>query len=191
MAEYRVVWRMVAGTTIVVALTGALLDGPVGRVVAVTSVMAGFGALMGLCLKSELAQVRHPVLGGAAVFAIVSLLPGLQVLVGPWALVWVVVLLMASPPLVGLVGEGLRRRHPVSDPEIAALARPDEALRRQWVESARQLARATTVPEVLLLVQAREQILDDILTSTGGLLPDYVWAAAGGRLGPDGSVRDT
>jgi urease accessory protein UreE len=84
----------------------------------------------------------------------------------------------------------MRGRLLPSQEELAVMAPQQEALRLQWDESTRQLNRASTGRERVLVLSLREQILDDIARQTDGALPDYVWESTcdpGGRRSSAGA----
>lgn len=185
MTIHRVVWGCAVVATVAIGLAGTLLAVPLEAVVAVGLMLVVFGALMGYAFKDELPRVRHPILIGAALFTGPGLYPGLAELLGPAAVGLVALLAVLSPPVVSLTVRRLRGRLLPSETECAAMAPPEQALRLQWVESTRQLERAATLDEQLLVVQAREQILDDLVERSNGVLPDYVWRPASRDGGPD------
>ncbi|WP_432479292.1 hypothetical protein [Nocardioides sp. GXQ0305] len=168
------------GVVVLVAVAGTLVAVPLGGAVGIGLFLGVFGGAMGLAFRSDLPRVRHPVLAGAAVCAAPALYPGLSEAVGHGAALAVVAaLVLTCPWLHRRAARGLRRLVPPRSVGSGATAPPDRALRLQWDESTRQLERASTVGERLLLVRVREQILDDLVAASGGVLPGDVWAGAG------------
>jgi hypothetical protein len=145
---------------------------------------------MGLALKQDLLPgIKHPILGGAALFVAPLLYPGLSQVLGPAAIGAIAALVLTSPWIVSFIGSRLRGRVLPSQTEVAGMAAPDEALRLQWMESTRQLERASTPRQRLLVVHLREQILNDLVERSGGALPDFVWSSVRGHGGPDRSAH--
>jgi hypothetical protein len=184
MRTYRSVWRVVVTVVALVAVVATALTMPPGLFLAVAVAMGLFGGLIAVSFQEDLADVRHPVVKGVVLAVAVTLIPGFSRLLGPAAATAAVVLVLAAPWLVEKVLDRVRRRSGPTRLTRAGLAEPDEALRRQWVESTRQLAQATTVAERMIVVQVREQILDDVAARHGGWLPPYVWPL------PDAQSRD-
>lgn len=189
MKGYRRVWYAAATVTVGVALVGTLLTVPIASLVGLGMLLATFGGAMGLTYKPELPEIRHPVLLGAGLFTLPALYPGLTHLVGVAALALVAVLVATSPWVWPRLVQWMRGRVLPTEDESAVLASPHDALRRQWEESTRQLARAPTVHDQLLLVMLREEILEDMISDGDGALPDYVWVGTSDRGGPETSTR--
>jgi hypothetical protein len=175
MRTYRLVWRVIVTVVALVAVLATALTMPPGLFLAVALAMGLFGGLIAVSFQEDLADVRHPVVKGVVLAVSVTLLPGLSRLLGPAAAVAAVTVVLAAPWVVQKVLQRLRRRSGPTRIARAGLAEPDEALRRQWVESSRQLALATTPAERMVVVRVREQILDDVAARHGGWLPPYVW----------------
>lgn len=177
MGAHRIIWFTAAGSTALLALAGARTWMPIGAAVAMVLMTAGFGAAMGVVFKDDLPHIAHPVLGAAVLFATPTLYPGLAESVGEvTALAGGAVLLAGAPGVVDLERRWLRGRLLPSQAELAVMADPDDALRRQWMESTHLLQAASTRAELRLVLRLREQILDDLAQRSGGVLPDYVWA---------------
>ena len=116
--------------------------------------------------RDDLEHVKHPVLKGAALAVVPTLVPGLSQVAGPAGTATAAVVALASPWLVSRV---LRSVQPWLLPSRlvqAGMADEDEALRRQWAESTRQLRRAGTVADRLVVVQVR-RLVHDPLIDTG------------------------
>lgn len=182
MRTYRRLWRTTAGATALLAVGGSLVAIPATMFLAIVFTTVTFGALLALVFKEDLVGVRHPAVAGAVLATAPVLCPGLEYLLGPAAFGLAAVLVLASPSVVRRADPWLRRWLLPSRLEQAGMADPDEGLRRQWVESTRQLAEATSVADRMLVVQARRQILDDLTERTGGELPAFVWATPDGKV---------
>lgn len=181
MSTYRAVWRVVATITVLLAAVATAFTMDLGVVFAAVFALAVFGSLIALTMRDELAHVRYPVPKGAALAAVPALVPGLSQVAGPAGTATAVVVAVASP---WVVTRALRRVRPWLLPSLlvqAAMADEDDALRRQWAESTRQLQRATTVGERMVVVGVRQQILDDVAARSGGPLPSFVWESSHGR----------
>ena len=172
MRAYRIGWHVVNGAVCLLALVGTALAVQPVLFLAIGATLAMLGALLGVAFQEELKDVRHPVLTGAALATTPALLPGLTEVLGGATLAVTAVLVLTSP---WVVGQAVRRLQPWLQPARivqAGMAEPDEALRRQWVESTRLLGEATTsLAERMVVVQARQQILDDLAARNGGRLP--------------------
>jgi hypothetical protein len=184
MNAHRVIWRAAALVTVAVALLGTVLTVPLEGVIGMGIMLAIFGGSLGLTYRPDLPDVKHPVLAGAVLFMLPALYPGLAGVLGEAALVLVGLLVLTSPWVTTRLVRWLRGRVLPTADQAAMEASPAEALRLQWEESTRQLARAASVPDQLLLVRLREQILDDVLARNGGVLPTYVWAGTRDLGGP-------
>lgn len=183
MSTYRVLWRVVATITVLLASVATAFTMDLGVIFAVAFALAVFGALIALTLRDDLEHVKHPVLKGAALAVVPTLVPGLSQVAGPAGTATAAVVALASPWVVSRV---LRSVQPWLLPSRlvqAGMADEDEALRRQWAESTRQLRRAATVADRLVVVQVRQQILDDIAVRSGCPLPAFVWESAHGQTG--------
>lgn len=185
MAAWRTAWWAAAGGAAVVGAVFTPVAMGTGHAVPLLVSLSVLGAIMGWAVFGELPGVRHPVRLGIATFTTPFVMPGLLLLLGPataWALVGT--LFVTSPyvqvPIRRLVAE---RQHP-SDIHRAGHASPEEALRRQWLESTRQLRRAPSDADRLLVVDLRAQILDDLVVHNGGHLPPYVWESLRESSGP-------
>jgi hypothetical protein len=189
MTTYRLAWRLAAGASGLAALVGSVVAMRLEMFLAILFTMAMFGGVMGYAFKEDLPEVRHPILGGAVLFTTPTLYPGLSQPLGAAAVGVVAALALTSPFIVAQAGNRLRPRMLPSRVVMAALAGPDEALRRQWMESTRQLDQAATIQGQLLIVQVREQILDDLTDRNGGQLPDYVWDSCDGPGGHRHTAR--
>jgi hypothetical protein len=189
MTSYRILWWIAACALALVGLVGTALTVPLEAALAMGLMLALFGGLMGLSFASDLPRVKHPVLAGAALFTVPGLCPGLSALLGPAGLGALVLLVATCPALVSFVARMLRGRVLPSETERAGMASPEDALRLQWEESTRQLERASSIEERLLVVHAREQILDDVMARSEGELPGYVWSTTTHRGGTDLSAQ--
>ncbi|QBR91799.1 hypothetical protein [Nocardioides euryhalodurans] len=144
--------------------------------------MATFGAVMGLCLRSDLPQVRRPVVGGAVLCLMPLLYAGLGELLGAASFGVVVLLALTSPWAVARITRWMRVPLVPHETHAAATAPLEEALRRQWQESTRLLDAASTPRERLMVVNVRAEILDDVVRSHGSL-PAYLWTTDSGSGG--------
>ena len=184
MTTYRLVWRCVTAAVVVLAMAATVLTVPVSLFLAIAFAFAMFGALFAVAFQDDLKGVRYPVVKGALLGASPALIPGLGHVLGPSAGLVALGLALTTPWAVGQV---VRRVQPLLGPSRvvqAGMAAPDEALRRQWVESSRQLREARTLSERMVVVRVRQQILDDLAARNGGQLPAFVW----GLSGPSGGL---
>ena len=180
MSAHRMIWRTAAGVTALVALIGTRIWMPLGPAVVMVLLTAGLGASMGLTFKDDLPGIEHPVRWAAVLLSAPTLYPGLAALLGEVTALGVAALLVASSPgAVALERRWLRGRLLPTQTELAGMAEPDEALRRQWEESTRLLQAASTPAELRLVLRLREQILDDLAQRSGGVFPAYVWTTPG------------
>ncbi|WP_457208285.1 hypothetical protein [Nocardioides sp. P5_C9_2] len=189
MRAYRIGWHVVNGAVCLLALVGTALAVQPVLFLAIGATLAMLGALMGVAFQEELTSVRHPILTGAALATTPALLPGLATVLGGATLGVTALLVLSSPWVVAWVDRRLRPWLLPARIVQAGMAEPDEALRRQWAESTRQLAKATSLADRLVVVQARQQILDDVAARNGGRLPPFVWTtpeAPGGLDHPFG-----
>jgi hypothetical protein len=192
MSSHRTLWLVAVAGTVGTAVVGSLGAMAWGSALLLGVLLAVFGGVLGLALGPELTgRVGRPVLAGAALAVATALSLGLGHLIGGLPALGVVVALGALSPFVtSRAARWLRGRALPGRTLAAASAPPGEALRLQWKESGRQLAMATTPSELLLIVRVRQQILDDLLERSGGVLPDYVWSTSPGRGGgPDIASR--
>lgn len=185
MRTYRLGWGIATGLTCLLGLAGtALVVQPV-LFLSIGATLAMLGALMAVAFKEELASMRHPVLTCALLATTPALLPGLARLIGS-ATPAVAGLLVLTSPWVVVWADGRLRPWLLPARIVqAGMAAPDDALRRQWAESTRQLANATSVADRLLVVHARQQILDDVAARNGDRLPAFVWTLPESRGGLD------
>lgn len=192
MRTHTVVWRLAVALAVILAVAGTLGALPLAALVGIGSCLALFGAMMGLAFKTDLSRVSHPVRLGAALAIAPGLMPGLVHVLGPAAAgVCGVLLIVTSPRASSWLVSLMRGRVLPSQTQQAGMAPPHDALRRQWEESTRMLDSSTTLRERLLVVNMREQILEDLLEQAGGVLPEYVWAEPRGQHGLGRSGMDT
>lgn len=192
MMTHTLLWRFAVGLTVTVAVAGTLGTFPLVALLAIGACLASFGAMLGLAFKTDLPRVRHPVLGGVALALAPGSMPGLAHVIGPAAAVaWGVLLIVMSPLACGWLISIMRGRVLPSRIQQAGMAPLDDALRRQWETSRGMLDSSATLSERLLVVDLREQILEDLLDQAGGVLPDYVWAAPRGQRGLGRTGMDT
>lgn len=183
MRTCRHVWSAATGAVCLLGLGGTALAAAPILILWTGFALAVFGGLMALTFKEELAGVRHPVLSGAVLATTPALLPGLTRVLGDATAPVLLVLVLTSP---WVVERAERRLRPWLGPARilrAGMAAPDEALRRQWAESTRQLGEATTVGDRLIVVHVRQQILDDVAARYGDRLPAFVWDLPGAKGG--------
>lgn len=142
-------------------------------------VLGAVGALVGYAMGRESRTGRYGALVGGSLAAAPVLVDGLVRLVGPVAAVIVAVAIVGTAPFVTApIARALRSRARTrTDVEDAALASPDEALRRQWLASTGELARARNDRERLEVIEVRAQILNEL--AERGRLPDFVFDQAG------------
>jgi hypothetical protein len=160
---------------------GTILSLGPPRAIATLLTLAVVGGAIGYIIGRELPSSRYAATSGAAIVSAPVLIDGLVELSGAAVAGCVFVLLLCTAPfLVRPALRQLRRRTAGPAPiEEAALASPDEALRLQWRSTTAQLAKARDARERLLVVQLREQILDEILERDGGRLPEFVFDQTG------------
>jgi hypothetical protein len=185
MRAYRIGWHVVNGAVCLLALVGTALAVQPVLFLAIGATLAMLGALLGVAFKEELKDVPHPVLTGAALATTPALLPGLTEVLGAATMAVAGVLVLSSPWVVAWAGRRLRPWLLPARIVQAGMAEPDEALRRQWAESTRQLAKATSLADRMVVVHARQQILDDVASRNGGRLPAFVWTMPEARGGLD------
>jgi hypothetical protein len=185
MGTYRLGWGIATGLTCLLGLIGTALSVQPVLFLSVGATLALLGALMAVAFAEELKGMRHPVLTFAALATTPALLPGLARLIGSATPAVAGVLVLSSPWIVTWADGRLRPWLLPARIVQAGMAAPDEALRRQWAESTRQLAAATSMADTLLVVHAREQILDDVAARNSGRLPGFVWALPEPRGGLD------
>lgn len=186
---HTVLWRLALGLTATLAVAGTLGTFPLVVLLGIGSCFASFGAMTGLAFKTDLPRVRHPVLGGAALALAPCSTPGLAHVLAA-AVAWSVLMIVMSPLVSRWLISILRGRVLPSQIQQAGMAPLDDALRRQWEASTRMLDNSATLSERLLVVDLRDQILEDLLDQAGGVLPDYVWAAPRGQRGLGRSGMD-
>lgn len=187
MRTCRHLWFTAIGVVSVLGLVGTVVAVEPALILWTGFALAVFGALMAVAFKDDLEGVRHPAAWGAVLAMAPALLPGLSRVLGD-ATLFVLVLLVVGSPWVLAWAE--RRLRPWLGPARllrAGLAAPDEALRRQWTESTRQLAEATSVADRMIVVHVRQQILDDLAAEHGGQLPAFVRDLLGADKGLHGS----
>jgi hypothetical protein len=171
---YRLAWRAVTWTTVVLCgLAGPVTFGVVRSVVTL-SAMAGVGALFGYVLRADLPRVRRPVCAGAVMCGAGALVlvgaPGAAHGVGMGVLA---LLVATSPPLVARLAVRLGAGNdPSSCPSLGSsgpdsfavllAACDDDALAAAWYESEARLREATTVEDVARVAGVRQLYLDEL-----------------------------
>ena len=183
MRTCRRLWFTATAAVCLLGLGGTVATVPPTLILWTGFALAMFGGLMAVAFKDDLAGVRHPVLWGALLAVLPTLLPGLSRVLGDATVPVLAVLVVGSPWVVVRMERRLRPRLGPSRMFQAGMAAPDEALRRQWTESTRQLGEATSVADRLIVVHVREQILDDVASRHGGQLPAFVWDLPGTKGG--------
>jgi hypothetical protein len=183
MRTSRRLWFIAAGAACVLGLGGTVATVSPTLLLWTGFALAMFGGLLAVAFKDDLAGVRHPVLWGAALAVLPALLPGLSRALGDATIFVLTALVVGSPWVVARIERRLRPWLGPSRMFQAGMAAPDEALRRQWAESTRQLGEATSVADRLIVVHVREQILDDVAARHGGELPSFVRDSFGARGG--------
>lgn len=146
------------------------------RSVASAIVIGVLVTLVGLAQPDVTRHLKHPVLSGAAVTTVGALaLPGLRVVLDGWTVPVLLGLALTSPWAMDalMTWWSVRGRRDRSRPPLS----PRERLRWEWDGSTRELARSRDTQDVLLLVEARAAILDEILACHDGRVPPYVWPA--------------
>jgi hypothetical protein len=171
---YRLAWRTVAWTTVVLCGLAGLVTFGVVRSMVTMTLMAGVGALYGYVLTADLPRVRRPVRTSAVVCGAGTLVlvgvPGAAHGVGLGVLA---VLVATSPPLVARlavrVGAGADRMSVPSSGcsgldsfDVLLQACDDNALAAAWYESEAGLREATTVEEVARIAGVRQLYLDEL-----------------------------
>ena len=175
----RRLWWCSFGTVIAAGALGAAVAlGPV-RGLGTLAVLGAVGAVVGYAMGRESRNGRYGALVGASLAAAPVLVDGLVRLLGPVAGVTVSVVVVGTAPFVTTPTARWLRSRPSARADVAqaALAGPDEALRRQWLASTAELERARNDRERLEVVHVREQILDALADE--GRLPDFVFDQPG------------
>lgn len=164
--------------TVLLGLAGSFLALGAVRTLALASGMSVLGAAVHLARSRRLPVPRHPVLTITACIAVLGLLSCLIVLPGGAAVLVLVGVLIATASVVGLIhrGEVYRPVHPVATGGTGAA----DPLEREWMHSTAQLQESRSVADRLVLVGARQHILDDLLERNEGRVPGYVWASVDG-----------
>jgi hypothetical protein len=147
---YRLLWRAVVATTVLLTGIVTLLTLGVVRSAVAVSLMMGLGALYGFVLGPTIPQTRHPVLTGAVVL--------LAALVG------------TSPMLVARLtvrlnaGASDRMSAPVGLDgfDVFVRAWDDDELTMAWCQSEAALHEAATVEDLARLAVVRQLYLDEI-----------------------------
>ena len=191
MTAWRTTWWTMAGLVAVAGALGTPLAMGKAHAVSLLVTLALFGAMMGWAFSGEFLKLRRTIPLGIAIFTAPFMMPGLVLILGPAAWALVGTLFLTCPYVVQPIRRLVTKRLPPVDTERAGLAPPDEALRLQWLESAKQLHSASSDKDRLLLVEVRAGILDDVADRYGAQLPDYVWAELSGNSGsgPDHAPR--
>lgn len=173
-----VAWWVVTSSVVALGLLGTPGVMDWSRFLATVLALAVMGAATGLSFAPAVGAgyVRAGTVG-LVLFAGPCLEPGLWHVTGPASLVLGGLVALTPPPVVQWGRRLLRGRVLPTETEAAAMASPDDALRRQWTVSTTQLRDASTDAERLLLVRMRAAILDDLAQRSDGVLPDYVWAS--------------
>lgn len=184
MKTYRRLWRGTAGAMVLMAMAATAFTVPASLFLVIVCTLAMFGALTAVAFQDDLHDVRHPLVKGALLATAPALLPGLWNVFGPAGAALATLLVLASPWVVAQVARRVRAQRPGNVVQ-AGLADPDDALRRQWDESTRQLRQATSVADRMVVVRVREQILDDMAARNGGQLPGFALVLPEGPGGLD------
>jgi hypothetical protein len=185
MRTCRHVWFAAIGVVCVLGLAGTAAGVAPVLILWTGFALAVFGALLALSFKEDLAGVRHPILWGAALATTPALVPGLSDVLGDATAPVLIVLTLTSPWVLAQAEKRLRPWLGPARIVRAGMAAPEEALRRQWAESTRQLGEATSSADRLMVVAVRQQILDDIAAQHAGQLPPFVWDQPGTTGGLD------
>jgi hypothetical protein len=172
LTAYRLLWRGVVATTVLITGIVTLLTLGVVRSVVAVTMMMGLGALYGLVLGPSIPQARHPVLTGAAVAGGATLVvvgsPGAAHGLG---LVPLAVLTGTSPTLVAHLAARLSAPAsalPASAPvgldgfDVLVRAWDDDELADAWYRSEAALHEAATVEDLTRLAGVRQLYLDEL-----------------------------
>jgi hypothetical protein len=176
MRDGRAVWLVELALAIALGAVGAARMMALEQALATFVALGAIGAVFALAATPGLLSVGHPVLLGASVGGGAALVvPGLGHLLGPaTTLVVLVLLVLGSPYVAPRLADRLRRASAAwSLPETG----PDDRLRRRWAASTRQLEAARSPDDRLRAVQLRALLLDELVESGDGRLPDYVWVS--------------
>jgi len=175
-------WWLVCGAAGVLGLLGGLATSPPGSVTALALTVGALGALVGTGsrLSSDSlpethlgrAVVRSAGLGAVAILGIV--LPFL-VLGRVW-FAGVLLLGVTSPPSV----RWCRSRWPGRAP-LGGFTGVEAELWTAWVVSGRALEHPMSVADATVLIELRQQVLDELSARHGGI-PAQLWS--GGQLPP-------
>lgn len=169
-------WWLVCGTAGVLGLLGGLVSSPPGSVTALAITVGALGALVGVGsrLSSESlpetdlgrAVLRNAGLGAVAVLGLV--LPFL--VFGKAWFAGVLLLGVTSPPC----GRWCRSRWR-GPALLGGLAGVERELWTAWVVSGRALGHSRSVADATVLIEARQQMLDELVARHGGI-PEQLWS---------------
>jgi hypothetical protein len=168
---YRLLWRAVVATTVLLTGIVTLLTLGVVRSAVAVSLMMGLGALYGFVLGPTIPQARHPVLTGAVVSGGATLvLVGAPGAMHGLGLVLLAALVGTSPMLVARLtvrlnaGASDRMSAPVGLDGFDVLVRAwdDDELTMAWCQSEAALPEAATVEDLARLAVVRQLYLDEI-----------------------------
>lgn len=179
-------WWLVCGTAGTVGLLGGLATSPPGSVTALVISVGALGALMGVGgrLSSETlpetdlgrAVLRSAGLGAVAVLGLV--LPFL--VFGRFWFAGVLLLGVTSPPCVRWCR--LRRRGPALPRGLSGV---EAELWTAWVVSGRALGHSMSEADATVLIEVRQQMLDELVARHGGI-PEQLWSAGQAPPTPGG-----
>lgn len=182
-------WWLVCGAAGVLGLLGGLASSPPGSVTALAVTVGALGALVGTGtrLSSDSlpethlgrAVVRSAGLGAVATLGIV--LPFL--LIGRGWFAGVLLLGVTSPP----AARWCRSRWHGHAP-LGGITGVEGELWTAWVMSGRALEHPMSVADATVLIELRQQVLDELSARHGGI-PEQLWS--GGPLPPASGDRRT
>ena len=170
-------WWLVCGAAGVLGLLGGLATSPPGSVTALAVTVGALGALVGTGsrLSSDSLPETHlgrAVMRSAGLGAVATLGIVLPFLV--FGRVWfagVLLLGVTSPPSV----RWCRSRWPGRAP-LGGLTGVEAELWTAWVVSGRALEHPMSVADATVLIELRQQVLDELSARHGGI-PEQLWSA--------------
>jgi hypothetical protein len=164
LSAYRLVWSALSGLSAAVGLAAGVLLVPSDVLVALLFLAGLIGSAMGANAWSKAkddtvaARAWRALAVAGTVVATVVACAGSIVLLGPASLSFVVILGVTSPPVMRWFGR--RVGHVPGRLYNGALTTPE--LCRRWQDSYEALRNATTAPDRLRIVEARQHYLDEL-----------------------------
>ena len=180
-------WWLVCGSAGTLGLLGGLVSSPPGSVTALAISVGALGALMGVGSRLSSETLPETDLGravlrsaGVGALAVLGLVLPFLVFGKAW-FAGVLLLGVTSPPCVRLCR--LRRHGPALPWGLTGV---EAELWTAWVVSGRALGHSRSMADTTVLIEVRQQMLDELVARHGGI-PEQLWSAgqappaAGGR----------